>query len=150
MTPGISPFCRVPARLIWNISPLSAAHSICPGSLHRSSSLPFIYHHRQILAWPCPNSTTSSAATSINTLTLPPSSLGTLTKPTSGKSCQTSTNIYPDQLEDRIHWIIATPSLRMPTKLVPCRLLENQTTPPSSSHRIINNGSFKKPRWRGK
>ncbi len=30
MTPEISPFCRVPARLIWNISPLSATHSICP------------------------------------------------------------------------------------------------------------------------
>ncbi len=30
MTPGISPFCRIPAQLIWNISPLSAAHSICP------------------------------------------------------------------------------------------------------------------------
>ncbi len=27
---------------------------------------------------------------------------------------------------------------------------ENQTMPPSSSHRIINNGSFKNPRWRGK
>ncbi len=150
MTPGISPFCRVPARLIWNISPLSAAHSICPGSLHRSSLLPFTSHHKQILAWLYPNSMTSSAATSINTLTLPPSSRGTSTKPTSEKSCQTSTNIYPVQLEDRIHWIIATPSLRMPTKLVPCRLLANRTTPPFSSHRNINKGSFRNPRWRGK
>ncbi len=30
VTPGTSPLCRVPARLIWNIYPLSAAHSICP------------------------------------------------------------------------------------------------------------------------
>ncbi len=73
VTPGISPFCRVPARLIWNISPLSAAHSTSPGSLHRSSSLPYIYHHKQILAWLCPYFTTSSAAISTSTLTLPPS-----------------------------------------------------------------------------
>ncbi len=109
-----------------------------------------LHHHKQILAWLCPYFTTSSAATSTSTLTLPPSSLGTLTKPTSKKSCQTFTNIYPVQPEDRIHWIIATPSLRMPTKLVPCRLLANQTTPPSFSHRKINNGSFRDPRWRGK
>ncbi len=50
----------------------------------------------------------------------------------------------------RIHWIIATPSLRMPTKLVPCRLLANRTTPPFSSHRNINKGSFRNPQWRGK
>ncbi len=48
------------------------------------------------------------------------------------------------------HWIIATPSLRMPTKLVPCRLLANRITPPFSSHRNINKGSFRNPRWRGK
>ncbi len=30
------------------------------------------------------------------------------------------------------------------------RRLENQTMPPFFSHRIINNGSFKNPRWRGK
>ncbi len=102
----------LPARLIWNTSPLSAAHSTCPGSLHRSSLLPSTFHLKQILAWLCPNSTTSSAATSTNTLTLHVSSPGTSTKPTSEKSCQTSTNIYPVQLEDRIHWIIATPSLK--------------------------------------
>ncbi len=39
---------------------------------------------------------------------------------------------------------------KMPTKPTHCRRLENQTMPPFSSHRIINNGSFKKPRWRGK
>ncbi len=149
MTPGISPFCRVPARLIWDTSPLSAAHSTSPGCLHRSSSLPYIFHHKQILAWLYPNFTTSSAATSTGTLTLPPSSLVILTKPTS-KSCQTFTYIYPAQLEDRIHWIIATPSLRMPTKLVPCRLLANQTTRPYFSHRNINNGSLANRRWRGK
>ncbi len=144
------PFCRVPARLTWNISPLSAAHSICPGSFHQLSLLPFTFHHRQTLAWLCPNSTMSSAATSINTLTLPLSSLGTLTKPTSRRSCQTFISIYPVQLEDRIHCIIATPSLRMPTKLVPCRLLANRTMPPFSSHRNINKGSFRDPWWRGK
>ncbi len=85
---------------IWNISPLSAAHSICPGSFHRSSLLLFTFHHRQTLAWLCPNSTMSSAATSTNTLTLPLSLRGTLTKPTSGRSCRTFTNMYPVQLGD--------------------------------------------------
>ncbi len=37
-----------------------------------------------------------------------------------------------------------------PTKLIPCRLLENRTTPPFSSHRNINKGSFRNPRGRGK
>ncbi len=55
-------------------------------SFHQSSLLPFTFHHRQTLAWLCPNSTMSSAATSINTLTLPLSSPGTLTKPTSRRS----------------------------------------------------------------
>ncbi len=100
-----------------HLSIICNLHSTCPGSLHRSSLLPSTFHLKQILALLCPNSTTSSAATSTNTLTLPPSSRETSTKPTSKKSCQTSTNIYPVQLEDRIHWIIATPSLRMPTKL---------------------------------
>ncbi len=125
------------------------AHSTCPGSLHRSSLLPFIYPLKQILAWLCPNSTTSSAATSTNTLTLHVSLPGTSTKPTSEKSCQTSTNIYPVQQEDRIHWIIATPSLRMPTKLVHCRLLANQIMSPFFSHRNTNNGSLMNHRWRG-
>ncbi len=40
--------------------------------------------------------------------------------------------------------------LRMPTKLVPCRLLVNRTTLPFSSHRNINKGSFRNPRRRGK
>ncbi len=81
-----------------------------------------------------------------NTLTLPLSSQGTLTKPTSGRSCRPSISMYPVQLEDRIHWIIATLSLRMPIKLVPCRPLANRTTPPFSSHRNINKGSFRNPR----
>ncbi len=147
---GISPFCRVPARLIWNISPLSAAHSIYPASSPRSSLLPFTFHLRQTRAWLCPNSTRSSAATSTNTLTLPLSLQGTLTKPTSGRSCRPSISMYPVQLEDRIHWIIATLSLRMPIKLVPCRVLVNRTTWPFSSHRNINKGSFRNPRGRGK
>ncbi len=96
-----------------------------PRIFHQSSLLPFTFHHRQTLAWLCPNSTMSSAATSINTLTLPLSSPGTLTKPNSRRSCRTFTNMYPVLLEDRIHWIIATLSLRMPTKLVPCQLLAN-------------------------
>ncbi len=44
----------------------------------------------------------------INTLKLPLSSRGTLTKLTSRRSCRTFTNTYPVQLEERIHWIIAT------------------------------------------
>ncbi len=100
VTPEISPFCCVPVRLIWNISPLSAAHSICPANFHQSSLLPFTYHHRQIPAWLCPNSTMSSAATSINILTLHVSSRGTLTKPTSRRSSLTFISTYPVQPED--------------------------------------------------
>ncbi len=148
MTPEISPFCRVPARLIWNISPLSDAHSNCPGSFHQSSLLPFTLHHRQILAWLCPNSMMCSADISTNILTLHVSSRGT--KPTSGRSCRTSSSMHPVQLEDRIHLIIATLSLKMPTKPTHCWLLENRTMPPFSSQRNINNGSFRNPRWRGK
>ncbi len=75
---------------------------------------------------------------------------GTLTKPTSGRSCRTFTNIYPVQLEYRIHWIIDTLSLRMSTKPAHYRLLANQTMPPFSSHQNINKGSFRNPRWREK
>ncbi len=71
-----------------------------------------------------------SAATSTSILTLPLSSRGILTKPTSGRSCRTFTNMYPVQLEDRIHWIIATLSLRMPTKPAHYRLLAIRTMPP--------------------
>ncbi len=85
-----------------------------------------------------------------NTLTLPLSSRGTLTKPASDRSCRTFTNMYPVQLEDRIHWIIATLSLRMPTKPAHYRLLANRTMPPFSSHRNINKGSIRNPRWREK
>ncbi len=59
-----------------------------------------VYHHRQILAWLCPNSTMCSADISTNILMLPPSSRGTLTKPTSGRSCLTFISIYPVQPED--------------------------------------------------
>ncbi len=78
-----------------------------------------------------------------NTLTLPLSSRGTLTKPTSVRSCQNCINMYPVQLEDRIHWIIATLSLRMPTQPAHYQLLENRTITPFSSHRNINKGSFR-------
>ncbi len=50
--------------------------------------------------------TMCSAATLTNILTLPLSSRGILTKPTSGRSCRTFTNMYPVQLEDRIHWMV--------------------------------------------
>ncbi len=108
MTPGTSPLCRIPARLIWNIYPLFAAHSICPVRFLRSSLLPFTFHHRQTPAWLCLSFTMCSAATLTNILTLPLSSWGILKKPTSGRSCRTFNNMYPVQLEDRIHWIIAT------------------------------------------
>ncbi len=54
--------------------------------------------------------------------------------------------VYPVQPEDRIHWIIATLSLRMPTKPAHYRLLANRTMPPFSSHRNINKGSLRNPR----
>ncbi len=75
---------------------------------------------------------------------------GELTKPTSGRSCLTFISIYPVQLEDRIHWIIATLRSITPTKPTHCRLLENRTMLPFSSHRNTNNGSFRNRRWRGK
>ncbi len=124
VTPGISPFCRVPVRLIWSISPLSAAPSICPGNLHRSSCLPFIFLHKQTLAWLCPISTMKSADMSTNIPTLLVLSLGTLTRPTSRKSCRTFINIYPVQPEDWIHWITATLRSITPTKPTHCRLLQ--------------------------
>ncbi len=64
-----------------------------PARFHRSLSLLFTFHHRQTLAWLCPNSTMSSVDTLTNTLTLPLSSRGTLTKPASGRSCRTFINI---------------------------------------------------------
>ncbi len=45
------------------------------------------FHHRQTLAWLCPISTMCSANISTNILMLPSSSPGTLTKPTSRRSC---------------------------------------------------------------
>ncbi len=145
VTPGISPLCRVPARLIWNIYPSFAAHSIYPVSFPRSSLLLLTFHLRQTPAWLCLNFTTCSAATLTNILTLPLSSQGILTKPTSGRSCRTFTSMYPVQLEDRIHWIIATLNLRMPTKPAHYRLLANRTMLPFSSHRNINKGSHRNP-----
>ncbi len=71
VTPGISPLCRDPARLIWNIYRLFAAHSIYPASSPRSSLLLFTFHHRRTPAWLCLNFTTWSAATLTNILTLP-------------------------------------------------------------------------------
>ncbi len=150
VTPGISPLCRDPARLIWNIYPLSAAHSIYPASSPRSSLLPSTFHLRQTRAWLCLNFTMCSAASLTNILTLPLSSRGILTKPTSGRSCRTFTSMYPVQLEDRIHWIIATLSLKMPTRPALYRPSVNLTTPPFSSHRNTNKGSHRNPRWRGK
>ncbi len=150
VTPGISPLCRDPARLIWNIYPLFAAHSIYPASSPRSSLLPFTSHHRQTRAWLCLNFTMWSAATLTNILTLLLSSRGILTKPTSGRSCRTFTSMYPVQPEDRIHWITATLSLRTPTRPVHYLPLVSLTTPPSSSHRNTNKGSHRNPRWRGK
>ncbi len=112
-----------------------------PGSLHRPSLLPSTFHHRQIPAWLCPNSTMSSADITTNILTLPSSSPGTLTKPTSRKSCRTFISIYPVQPEG-IHWIIATLRSITPTKPTHCRLLANQIMSPSSSHRNTNKGSL--------
>ncbi len=65
-----------------------------------ASLLPSTFHHKQTLSWLCPNSTTSSADITTSILTLPSSSPGTLTKPTSRKSCRTFISIYPVQPED--------------------------------------------------
>ncbi len=74
-----------------------------PVSSPRSSPLLFISHHRQTPAWPCLSSMMCSAATSTSILMLPLSSRGILTKPTSGRSCQTFTNMYPVQLHLHLH-----------------------------------------------
>ncbi len=68
-------------------------HSICPASFHLSSLLLSTFHHRQTQAWFCLNSTMCSVDILTNTLTMPLSSRGTLTKPTSGRSCRTFTNM---------------------------------------------------------
>ncbi len=39
---------------------------------------------------------------------------------------------------------------KMPTKPIHCRLLANRTMPSFSSHRNINKGSLRNPRWREK
>ncbi len=114
--------------------------------LRNAELLLLTFHHRQTPAWLCLNFTMCSAATSTSILTLPLSSRGTLTKPTSDRSCRTFTNMYPVQLEDRIHWIIATLSLRMPTKPAHYRILANRTMPPFSSHRNTNKGLHRNPR----
>ncbi len=106
--------------------------------------------HRQTPVWLCPNSMMCSVDTSANTLTLPLSSRGTLTKSTSGRSCRTFISIYPVQLEDRIHWIIATLRLKRPTMPAHYWLLANRIMPPFSSHRNLNKGSFRNPQWREK
>ncbi len=46
------------------------------------------------------------------------------------------TGLRTTELEDRIHWIIATLSLRMPTKPAHYRLLANRTMLPFFSHQI--------------
>ncbi len=133
-----------------HISPLSAAHSICPGNFHQSSLLLSTFHHNLTLAWLCSISTMCLADISTNILTLPSSSPETLTKPTSRRSCRTFISIYPVQPEDWIHSIIATLRSKMPTKPTHCRLLANQIMPPFSSHRNTKKGSLMNRRWRGK
>ncbi len=78
-----------------------------------------------------------SADISTNILTLPSSSPGNLTKPTSRRSCRTFISIYPVQPEDWIHSIIATFRAKMPTKPTHCWPLANRTMLPFSSHRNI-------------
>ncbi len=74
----------------------------------QSSSLPFIYHQRQIAAWLCLIYTMNSADISTYILTLHASSLETLTKLTSKRSSLTFISTYPVQPEDWIHSITAT------------------------------------------
>ncbi len=146
MTPGISPLCRDPARLIWNIYPLFAAHSIYPREFSAVIAT---------AVYIPPQADTSLALSKLHDVIsgyinqhpdAALSSRGILTKPTSGRSCRTFTSMYPVQLEDRIHWIIATLSLRTPTRPVHYLPLVSLTTPPSSSHRNTNKGSHRNPR----
>ncbi len=102
------------------------------------------------LAWLCQISTMKSADISTNIPTLHASSLETLTRPTSRKSCRTFINTYPVQPEDWIHWITATLRSTTPTKPTHCRLLANQIMSPFFSRRNTNKGSLASRRWRGK
>ncbi len=80
MTPEISPFCSVPARLIWIMSPLSATHFICPGSFHQSSLLAVYFPPHADTSLALSNSTMCSAVISTNILTLHVSSRGDFNK----------------------------------------------------------------------
>ncbi len=71
--------------------------------------------------------------------------VGDFNKSNLSRSCRTFIHMYTVQLEDRIHWIIATLSLKRPTMPAHYRLLANRTMPPYSSHRNINKGSFRNP-----
>ncbi len=121
-----------------------------PASSPRSSLLPSTFHHRQTRAWLCLNFTMCSAASLTNILTLPLSSRGILTKPTSGRSCRTLTSMYPVQLEDRIHWITATHSLKMPTRPRSLPSFGKSDHAAIFLTRNTNKGSHRNPRWRGK
>ncbi len=85
-----------------NISPLSAAHSICPESSQRSSLLPFTFHHRQTRAWPV--QTNDELSGYINKHPDAASIIAGTLKSNLRKVMRTSISMYPVQLEDRIHW----------------------------------------------
>ncbi len=95
--------------IIWNTSPLSAAHFICPGNSHQSSLLRSTSHHRQIQLGFVQTTRWTQRIYQQTSWPLHVSLRGTLTKPTSRRLCRTFISIYPVQPEDWIHSIIATP-----------------------------------------
>ncbi len=122
MTPGISPLCRIPARLIWNIYPLSAAHSICPVSFS-SIIVTAVYIPPQADTGLDLSKLHDVLSGFINKH--PDTAFiiaGDFNKANLRQVMPNFINMYPVQLEDRIHWIIATLSLKMPTKPAHFRL----------------------------
>ncbi len=70
---------------------------------------------------------------------------GDLNKANLKKVMQNFHHIYPAQLEDRIHWIIATPSLRMPTKARSLPAFGKSDHAAIFLTPDINNGLFRRP-----
>ncbi len=150
MTPGIPPFCRVPARLIWNISPLSASHSICPWEFS-SIVVTAVYIP--------PQADTSLALSKLHDVLS-----GYINKHPDAACIITGdfnkANLRQVMPDFQQH--VSCPT-RGPNTLDHCYTqfknaykahslpaFGKWTMPPFSSHRNINKGSFRKPPWREK
>ncbi len=153
VTPGISPFCRVPARLIWNTSPLSAAPFYLPREVYIDHRYCVYIPPQADTSLALSNSTTSSAG---NINKHPDAACiiaGDFNKPTSEKSCPTSTppHISCPTRGQEYTGSCYTQFKRCLQSSSHCRLLaKTQIMSAFFSHRNTNNGSLMNRRWRGK